>query len=111
MIWIVSLIIIVLLLAWYLTTPRTPTNLVTTPTLTPVEDKITYSEYYRIECCPECKRIIKDGKQARYYDRCCTKCGYSNGILFDTQNVTVRDVYKNGKYLETVIISEDDDDG
>lgn len=64
---------------------------------------ITYSDWYVIELCPNCKRVIKDERKARYDDRCCIKCGHKNGYLFTTSTAVVRDVFKDGKFVETVL--------
>src|SRR5687767_8148213 len=64
--------------------------------------KVTYSEWYTIDICPKCKHLLDDYK-ARYDSKCCYKCGYRNGSIFTTSRVSVRDVYVEGKVVETVL--------
>jgi len=72
----------------------TPTN---------YEGNVTYGEFYSVDICPKCHAVLDD-KKARYYSRCCYKCGHTNcDTLFDTEKVTVRDVYVNGKFTETIV--------
>lgn len=73
----------------------------------PEEDKVTYSDYYTIACCPNCQVVIHDEDQARYYDRCCKKCGHTNGSLFYVSYETVRDKLVNGKRVDTIVKEKD----
>ena len=74
-----------------------------------VEGESTYGEFYAIHICPRCKHKLHE-RQARYYSRCCYLCGHSNGYLFNTQSVIVRDRFVNGEYVETIVHSVVDDD-
>jgi hypothetical protein len=69
----------------------------------------TFSEFYSLEICPECHRVL-DHEKARYRSKCCYKCGYTNGSLFYCQTVIVRDRYVNGKFIETLVHDTADDD-
>lgn len=62
----------------------------------------TFSEFYSLDICPKCHRILNHDK-ARYKSRCCYKCGYTNGGLFSCKKVIVRDRYVDGGYIETVV--------
>jgi ssDNA-binding Zn-finger/Zn-ribbon topoisomerase 1 len=74
-----------------------------------INDRVKYSEFYSAYICPECKHIL-DHDKARYRSRCCYKCGYSNGSLFSCASVVLRDKFVNGKFQETIVITENDDD-
>lgn len=67
-----------------------------------VKKGISYSGWYTIHRCPKCKEKL-NYREARYYSKCCYKCGHSTGYLFDAEHVRVRDKYVDGKLVETEI--------
>jgi hypothetical protein len=66
------------------------------------KEESTFSEFYSVEICPKCHRLL-DHDKARYKSKCCYKCGHTNGMLFNTQTVIVRDRYVNKKFIETLV--------
>jgi hypothetical protein len=105
---IVLLVSLIVAIVWLVITfpSNAPSNssiaIRKTESTTPADDSITFGDWYTIHTCPSCSVVIHDKDQARYYDRCCRKCGHSTGSLFDVDTVVVRDVYKCGKFIETV---------
>jgi len=65
-------------------------------------DGVTYSEFYSLDICPKCHRVLNERK-ARYDTLCCYYCGHTNDSLFDTDVVIVRDRFKDGVFVDTVV--------
>jgi len=69
----------------------------------------TFGEFYSIEICPKCHRLLDEIK-ARYGTKCCYKCGHTNGDLFYCQTAIVRDRFVDGKFIETVVVKMSNDE-
>lgn len=64
---------------------------------------ISYGGFRKESICPKCEQAL-DEKYARYHAKCCYKCGFSNGLLFDVKYRLVRGKYINGMFQGNEIV-------
>lgn len=68
-----------------------------------VNPVISYGNFYKEAICPKCEQKL-DENYARYRAKCCYKCGFSNGNLFDVKYRLVRGKYINGMFQGSEIV-------